>query len=74
VNTANVSTIRLKPIVKEQYCGDYCGICPACLQLDKWLIQTHRGKRKIYKSNIEVRSLCSSTHEAIREASKFYLI
>lgn len=74
MRATNVSTIPLSPIVEEQYCGGYCGVCPSCLQLDRWLIQTNHGKRKSYKSNIEIRSLCSSSYEAIKEAVNFCII
>ena len=74
MKTANVSRIPLKPIAAEQYCGDYCGVCPACLQLDRWLKQTNHGHRKTYKSTIETKSPFGSTNKAIKEALNFNII
>jgi hypothetical protein len=45
------STIRLPQIIPREYCGDYCGKCPECRRLDRWLRRTTRGHRHEYPSS-----------------------
>jgi len=56
------------PPIGPSYCGDYCGKCLACRELDAWL-KTVRTKKRNPHHMPQLEIKIGSSFDAIREAA-----